>query len=399
EQAAQWYDFEVRSADGFGNVSDGVAGRFFTPAAPDENPPRIEAGSLRAHSATEDGIWIEWRTNERSDSRVEYALEGAAAKRAGVLEVLEVLEVLDVLEMLEVVDPTLTREHSVHLSGLTADQAYRFVASSRDAWGHVSVGAEGRFRTAAVADRVAPVFTGGPGVQPPDVESVEVVFTTDEATTAEVYYGVQGSAEAQQQVAASSQLRNEHTLALLGLTAGTEYAYRVRITDGSGNQRTSSLLGVRTRQAPDVDPPQVEGFAVVAQALRAVLDLRTNEPVGLSVSWWPAADPTAVAFTERSAPAAVHAVTMDHLQAATAYGYELRIADEAGNGLAPIEGTFRTEAEPDQVAPTVLNAFVDDQRLESTVLALELSERSRVQAQQRRLEVSDSDGAESNGAN
>ncbi|MBT7586831.1 MAG: fibronectin type III domain-containing protein, partial [Gemmatimonadetes bacterium] len=375
QHTAAWYTFEVRSQDAFGNVSDWVSGRFFVPAAPDTDPPIIAPGTLASNGATETSIWITWSTNELSNSIVRYVVDTAPA--AGKLA----------QDLKEVVVPTLARAHSVQLTGLTAATAYRYTALSVDESNNESIGRDGLFTTAREKDGTPPGFTDGPGVQPPKVESAEIVVGTDETTTAQVRYRAQDDVDAQVNVAASLDPKTRHTIALLGLTAGTRYQYSVRIEDESANVTESGLLSFSTRNLPDLVAPVIEGIGVNPQALSAVLRLRTNEPSLLSLSWWPVAEPTLIAFTDVSVPASAHALTMENLQAATDYQYELRVKDEAINELAPVTGDFSTAEVPDVVPPTVLNSFVDNQRLESTFLEVEVNELGRLSAVLVLLEV------------
>jgi len=368
QQTAAWYTFEVRSEDAFGNVSDEVSGRFFAPAAPDVDSPIIEPGTLATNGATQTSIWITWTTNELSNSAVRYLpdVAPAAAKLAQ--------------NFTEVIDPTPTRNHSVQITGLTAATTYSYTALSRDEWDNESVGTEGHFSTVAVQDVTPPEFTEGPGVNPPKVNSAEVLAGTDETTTVLVRYYPKGVADAQIKVAASMQPQTHHGVAVVGLDPAVEYEYSVRIEDQSGNFTESGLLSFRTRNLPDTDPPIAEGIGVEPKALSAVFGLRTNEPTLLNLSWWPASDLSLVAFTDVAEPTAVHALTMGNLQAATDYQYEVRAKDEAGNELAPLSGNFTTAGAPDRVPPAVLNSFVDNQRLESTFLAVELNELGRINA-------------------
>ena len=368
QQAATWYNFEVRSQDAFTNVSAWASGRFFVPAAPDANPPIIEPGTLASNGATETSIWVTWTTNELSNSVVRYAVDTATA--AGKLA----------QNFTEVIVATPTRNHSVQVTGLTAATAYRYIALSTDEWNNESIGIEGRFRTARVKDVTPPDFTDGPGIKPPKVESAEIVVGTNETTQAQVRYYVKGVADPQIKIAASTTPKTNHTIVLPGLTAGTDYEYSVRIEDESKNFTESGLLSFTTRNLPDIIAPVVEAIAIDPQALSAIFRLRTNEPTLLDLSWWPVSDPSLVAFTNVGTPQSLHTLTIGNLQAATDYQYEVQVKDEATNALAPVTGGFTTAAAPDVVSPTVLNSFVDNQRLETTFLEVEINELGRIKA-------------------
>jgi hypothetical protein len=84
-------------------------------------------------------------------------------------------------------------------------------------------------------DTTAPVVSGV--AHAPTSTSATITWTTDEASTSKVDYGT--AAGSLTQSAASPGLTTAHSVTVSGLTAGTQYFYRVTSVDGSGNSATS----------------------------------------------------------------------------------------------------------------------------------------------------------------
>jgi hypothetical protein len=96
----------------------------------------------------------------------------------------------------------------------------------------------------------SPIITTG--AVAPTGNSVTIGWTTDEAATAQVSYGL---TSAYGSSTATSTLATNHSITLSGLTASTTYHYQILSTDAQGNTATTSDATVFT--IPDVTPPAV----------------------------------------------------------------------------------------------------------------------------------------------
>jgi len=363
-QPATWYRFALRVKDRFGNESPAAQGRFRTLAAPDIVKPVIAPGSVVVNGITEEGAWIRWTTDELSTGTVTYAAENAVAAKLA--------QVVDGGDSATLSEPTLGRDHAIELVGLQAATNYRFIVEAVDASGNISAPVEDAFETAAGADIVAPEFTLGPGARA-QVNTVDIGLEADEVVLAEVRYDLDDTPE-DGRVASGGDPAERHQIALDGLEPGTVYSYQVEIVDVGGNSTFSDVLSFETRAAPDTTAPLVEGWRVVPSAERALLDFGFDELVTASVSWWPLADPSQIFFADIVESAQRHKLALGNLAAAAEYAYEVVATDEAGNRSLPIVDQFLTAAAPDTLAPVILNALVNAQRLESTVLLVSLDE-------------------------
>jgi chitodextrinase len=140
-------------------------------------------------------------------------------------------------------------------TGLTGNTAYTYTVTAVDAAGNVS----------DPSDPVS-VTTPAPDVTPPVISSVAVSgisqsgatvsWTTDEAATTQVEYGLTSSYGSSTTLVSS--LSTAHSQALSGLNASMTYHYRVKSADGSGNVAVSADdVFATTAPAPDTTPPTV----------------------------------------------------------------------------------------------------------------------------------------------
>lgn len=117
------YHFQVSSTDAGANMTSGSDMTFTTSASP--VLPVIS--NVQAIDMTSSGVTITWTTDIASDSMVAYGLDATYGNTAS--------------------DATMTTDHSVTLSGLTAETLYHFQVSSTDAEADMAVSADGTFTT------------------------------------------------------------------------------------------------------------------------------------------------------------------------------------------------------------------------------------------------------------
>lgn len=182
-----------------------------------------------ATSVTTSTATVSWSTNLAANSQVNYGPTSAYGSSTAL-------------------DSALVTSHSEVLTGLAPDTMYHFEVVSANASG-TATSADATFTTNAL-----------PEMTPPAISSItfsaasttaNIVWTTDEAATGEVYYGTVTPLDltATSTVTVStSTLSTSHSFNLSGLTASTTYYYVVQSTDGSGNTATSSEQSFVTTQ-------------------------------------------------------------------------------------------------------------------------------------------------------
>ena len=191
---------------------------------PDATPPvitAVAAGEITADSAT-----ITWTTNEEADSKVDYGSDNAYGS--------------------EVTAATLVTTHSVSLTGLAADTEYHFKVTSVDGSTNSASSGDFTFVTEAL-DTTAPQITS---VEYTEVTSdaATIIWATNEEADSKVDYG---SDNAYGSEVTAATLVTTHSVSLTGLSAETEYHFKVTSADGSSNSSESGDLTFTTLAAPD----------------------------------------------------------------------------------------------------------------------------------------------------
>lgn len=123
------YHFVLHARDAAGNTATTTDAVFTTTAAPDTTAPVIS--SAQATSTTATSSTITWTTNEPASSKVYYGTTTPLALGSA----------------LSIFNPSLTTNHSVALSGLTASTTHYYVIESKDAAGNTATSTESSFAT------------------------------------------------------------------------------------------------------------------------------------------------------------------------------------------------------------------------------------------------------------
>lgn len=202
------YHYRVKSNDGGGN--QGISGdNVFT--TDDTTNPVIS--NINVTDIGDNGATVTWTTDEPATSRVDYG----ETVSYGANEQ----------------DLTLTTSHSMSLSGLTSSTLYHFRVRSIDEAMNQTISPDDTFTT---IDSGAPVISGVSATSI-TVDSVTIVWTTDEPATSVVHYGTTASYGTDASVGG---LTTSHSVTINGLTEGTLYYYQVESTDNADNTSTSS---------------------------------------------------------------------------------------------------------------------------------------------------------------
>lgn len=354
--SATTYSVTVASRDPYGNgptVSHPIY--FTTPALSDTAAPRIIEGPVAVYVSDRAAI-IRWRTNEPSDSVVEFGTTTESLNRV-------------------VTNPGLVKRHDIALTDLAVNTTYYYRVKSKDGAGNgPTVSSVRRFRTKAEPDTRPPVITSGPLVLKRTDHSVTLFWRTDELSNSIVDYGAGTSLDHHY---VDHHLVFEHVVTLSGLEASAQYQFVISSTDFSGNTVTASVpapgssTGVQSmggtryettavvaEALADSEPPVIiEGPAVVAVTNdAAIVRWVTDEIADSRVDYGPQPQPTA--FTTGDVDlTTVHLVVLTNLSAATAYSVQVASSDSSGNG--PVQSSalsFTTAAAPDTAAPVFVPA-------------------------------------------
>ena len=180
------------------------------------------ASSTDATTAT-----ITWTTNENATSTVNYGTTtgyGTASTSASSVT-----------------------SHSIVLGSLSPSTLYHFKVSSADPSGNVASSSDLTFTT-AVVDVTSPIISSV--ASSPSSATAVVTWTTNEAATSQVEYGLTSSYTASSTL--NSTATTSHSVTLSSLTASTTYHFRVRSVDSSGNIGTSTDITLTTIEGATV---------------------------------------------------------------------------------------------------------------------------------------------------
>ena len=345
----QEYEYGISSTDGSGTTSEIESDDFETLASPDTLAPQILTGPI-ADDIELDRATIEWETDEKSDSRVEFGLDTTYGS--------------------VVVESDLDDEHDITLTNLLPDTTYHYRVGSTDPSGNgPTFSGDFVFTTSSEIDDEEPdILTGPIAMGITDIQAT-IEWTTDEASNSEVRYHIEGATDTVGVTLPDMVL--EHRVVLTNLLAGQDYTYEIRSTDASGNTRLEGDFDFTTLAGPDALPPVItEGPTIEVTDGEAIFEWETDEISDSFVFFKLAADTTYEVVGDPELETD-HKITLTNLIAGQAYDFYLSSTDPSGNtvttapagvlskGLGAVRTVafhdqFQTLAEPDGSAPQIL---------------------------------------------
>lgn len=195
------------------NVTNGGgSGGGGVPPPADTTDPIIS--NVIISGVTNNSASVNWTTNESTDSKVDYGLTTG-------------------YEIGTESDITFTYTHVLELTGLSEGTQYHFQIRSQDIAANHATAGDYTFIT---LDETEPIISN---LQVVDITntSARVTWETNELATSAVDYGLN---VAYGETLSESTLVTEHSIILTGLSHTTPYHFRVRSTDASTNEVTST---------------------------------------------------------------------------------------------------------------------------------------------------------------
>ncbi len=312
------------------SIPPGIAKKLGGNFPPDNNNPDITAPVISAIVTTDIGantVRVNWTTNEFANSKVYYSATNP----------------VNVSTALVVSDGIMVKNHSLVVTGLSANTNYYFVVESKDAANNTTISAQNSFLT-AMPDVVAPVISLG-AVSDIAINSAKINWSTNESTTGKVYYSnVNPVNIATATVAIDNELKMNHTLGISGLSNNTTYYFVVEARDGANNM-VLSTQGSFTTAVGDITPPVVSAISISGlTATTASVNWITNESATSKV-YYSATSPVDVntaASVTGSVSVGAHVVNITGLSANTRYYFIIESTDASGNMVRSSEQQFVT---------------------------------------------------------
>ncbi|RCK79438.1 MAG: hypothetical protein OZSIB_0078 [Candidatus Ozemobacter sibiricus] len=306
------YKFRLRATDLAGNVA---LTRDYTFTSLDTLPPLISGVTVT--SIAENAATIVWRTDELSDTVVEYGTTMALGTTVSRGQ--------------------LTRDHALALSFLTGNQTYYFKVVSTDASGNTAQAGVYTFKT---LDRTPPVITVAPAATTILEESATIEWTTDEPATSRIEYGKTTAYGSVMQI--TDALTTSHRLVIDGLTPLTTYQFRVRSKDAAGNEVISGNYSFTTPALLLIQNVQL----LAVTATQASLLWETSVPATCEIAHGRTNPPTNAGIAEDNVPGVGAPGTSSHtvtlfldgapLPSATTYFFQIKAT--TSNGVTRTSG-------------------------------------------------------------
>lgn len=233
-----------------------------------------------------------------------------------------------------------TTNHSIVLPAvLTSGGQTTYSIALRDLQGNETTSCSGCSGTLSLgaSDTIRPQFSSStPITATPDAFTANISWSTDEKTSGFVEIGTAldaGGAPLYTRTFGTRALSTAHTVAVSGLTPGTLHYYRVRSSDGAGNERISGQLNFTTDDSAgsDVTAPTISGVTFDANKGSVLVRWTTNEPATAQVAVSTAQGFTTVATTSDARLRTNHTVELPGLSDATFYYMRVEARDGAGN--------------------------------------------------------------------
>ncbi len=320
----------------------GGFGVFFTNQFPDTNMPIIIEGPTVVQKTSET-ITVQWNTDERSDSFIEYGYDESYDSLKG-----------------EISDLT---SHRITLTNLDPGTVYDFRVMSTDPSNNgPSLSGNAAVSTEMEADESPPEITIGPVITAITNDQATILWETDEPADTRLEFGFTSDYE---KVLLSTEDNTFHFVTMTNLLPDTLYHLRVLSTDISDNGPIASVdTTFRTAAGPDFIPPLIDSIRVAAISDKSATIIFITDELGDSfVEFGFTSD--SLSNTKGSAEDVTeHKLTLTNLMPDTTYHFGIGSIDKSGNenavsalksGLrkmsAPAQFSFETLTGPDTDAP------------------------------------------------
>lgn len=201
-----------------------------------DEKPAIEIFEVNSQSPTENSVIITWETNSLSTSKVEF---GVTQK-----------------DYVKVTDTTMTYSHLITLTGLLPATPYSYCVYSQDISNNIAESCGHSFTTLGeVPQDVTPPEISNIQINQLNATWAKITWDTNEIATSIIEIGA--TSEYGTVVQNDTALSVNHAVYLLNLTETTKYHFKVRSTDGSGNNSVSSDMVLETTELPNLQEPPI----------------------------------------------------------------------------------------------------------------------------------------------
>jgi hypothetical protein len=333
----------VRFRDSFGNETVNYSASIILDMTPPAIPADVYIQDISNHTAGKFRMFVNWSQNSEADF-IKYDLYRSVG--GGVFNLFMTISDIQLNYIID--------------EGLTEGVSYAYYLVTEDDIGNRSSISETVAMIAGgeVIDPTPPIITVGPSVVDLAATSASVTWTTNEVSTATVFYSTNSEIPEGSLSSGATGYNLSHDVLITGLAHSTTYYFYVESCNASEFCVQSSVSSLTT-EFKDTVAPVISNIQV--------LNINHNSA---SISW--NTDKNSTSFVEYSLSPGFstgevvgsfdlvmsHLVNVSGLDSETAYYFKVISTDSAGNGSASAEVSFVTGADPADTTPPILS-FID----------------------------------------
>jgi hypothetical protein len=315
--AGTTYNFDVVSANA-ASLSSTSGNNTVTTTAANAKAPYV--GYVAFWGVNNSGVTISWSTDVLATTQLAYGTTTA-------------------LGQMTTLQTTLAASHGVVLTGLNSGTTYYFVAEST-ANGVTGYSTTYSFTTTGTAPVSPAPVIGAVSVTNITSTSATINWTTDQASSSQVNYGVTTSYTSSSTL--NSSLVTAHSVTLTGLTLGTTYDFDVVSANSSGTSATSSNATFTTTgsaPAPVISAVSSSNVTSGTATITWTTDQAASSQVnyGLTTAYGSSSALVSTLVTS-------HSVTLSGLTPNTKYNFDVFSANAANTPVTSGNYTFTTQA-------------------------------------------------------
>ena len=312
--------------DGFSTKEVALADYIYSDPTPTQTLDIIVPVEMSIPTITNlatDSVTINWTTAIPSDSILEYDTDNTLASFSTIT------------------DSTMNVEHNITIPGLTPGATYYFRAKSG-----TEASAILSFTTNLVVDIIPPTINNITTSVISDTE-IELSWTTDEPANSTVIVATDDlfTTENELPIINNSPKVSAHTYLVSGLIPGTDYWFKVKSIDASGNESTSVEVVTATTLLPG--NPVASNITTTVYRTVAIVRWNTDVPTSSQVQYGTSSSYNLIANSLIAGYKTEHEVILSNLTPNRTYHFTVTGVDAVDRPVTSFDQTFLTQKNRD----------------------------------------------------
>ncbi|MEI6650886.1 MAG: fibronectin type III domain-containing protein [Candidatus Moraniibacteriota bacterium] len=280
---------KLYTASGYGELGDHI-------------PPVIS--NIKTSNITGESAVVTWDTDEKTNSNVRFGVQSSDESMAG-----------DPLTDKGV--DSFSTTHTVTVIGLVPATKYRFVVSSTDVAGNITLSSESSFQTAS------PSSISSINAASNALGEAVISWHTSKSTTSVVEYGATINYGEKKE---STTLVQDHSVSLTGLSLGQTYHFRVKGQDANKMLYSSSDNTFQPKSPPKITGVSIDGIT----DHEATVKFLTDVPADGNITFTDAKNPDHSGYQGKPDLVSSHEIVLHNLSPGSDYKTKIQVRDEQG---------------------------------------------------------------------